>query len=113
MKTIQNLTTTEQEVLRDLESRIRREFPEWQFRMTLFGSRARGDAGSDSDMDILLDVETEHVTFPEKRALRRLAGLVSMNAGFVVSLFVVDRRLRRERGEFSVFQNIRKEGIPI
>jgi len=33
--------------------------------MTLFGSRARGDADPDSDMDVLVEVETARVSFVE------------------------------------------------
>ncbi len=81
--------------------------------MILFGSRARGDGDPDSDMGVLVEVETERVSFTEKRRLRRVAGEVSMDCGMVLCPLITDRRLREERGDFSIFQTIRKEGIPV
>lgn len=113
MRTAEDLPEAEQRVLGELRRRIRQEFPDWSFRMILFGSRARGDADPDSDMDVLLEVETERVSFAEKRRLRRLAGEVSMDFGLVVSTLISDRHIREERGDFSIFQTIREEGIPV
>jgi predicted nucleotidyltransferase len=113
MKTILDLPQTERAVLECLRVRIHQEFPGWAFRMTLFGSRARGDAKPDSDMDVLLEIEQEHISFANKQRLRRAAGEVSVETGIVLSLLIVDRHMRKERGDFSVFQNIREEGIPV
>ena len=113
MRRVEDLPETERTVLRELRSRIQREFPEWSFWMTLFGSRARGDAEPDSDMDVLLEVETERVSFAEKQKVRRVAGEVSIDFGVVVSILISDGRLRQERGDFSIFETIREEGIPV
>lgn len=113
MKTIFDLPQTERAVLEELRARIGRAFPDWTFRMTLFGSRARGDAEADSDMDVLVEIDTETISFPEKQRIRRIAGEVSMDTGIILSLLTVDRSLKRERGDFSIFQNIREEGIPV
>lgn len=112
MGTVKDLPERERRVLGELRKRIQQEFPDWTFQMTLFGSRARGDADPDSDMDVLVEVETARVSFPEKQRLRRVAGEVSINFGIVLSILVADRRLREERGDFSIFQTIREEGIP-
>ena len=113
MRTVQDLPEAERSVLRELQRRIQQEFPNWAFRMTLFGSRARGDSDPDSDMDVLLEVETERISFAEKQRLRRVAGEVSIDFSVVLSILTSDRRLREERGDFSIFQNIREEGIPV
>lgn len=113
MRTAQDLSETERSALLELRRLIQQAFPDWSFRMTLFGSRARGDAEPDSDMDVLLDVEAERVSFAEKQRLRRLAGEVSIDFRVVISILLVDRRLREERGDFSIFQNIREEGVPV
>ncbi len=112
-KTIRDLTEAERAVVVDLDRRIRHELPGLVLRMTVFGSRARGEAEPDSDMDVLVEVESEHLSFAEKQQLRRAAGELSIDSGIVLSLLVVDQRMRKERGDFSIFQNIRDEGIPV
>lgn len=112
MKTVHDLSQTERQILVEFQRRIREAFPDWTVRMTLFRSRARGEAQPDSDMDLLLEVEKDHVSLAEKRVLRHMAGELSMESGIILTLFVADRCLRRERGEFSIFRRIREEGIP-
>lgn len=113
MRTVKDLPETERGVLGELRKRIQQEFPDWSFRMTLFGSRARGDAEPDSDMDVLLEVDVEHVSFAEKQRVRRVVGEISIDSGVVVTALISDRQLRAERGDFSIFQTIREEGIPV
>lgn len=78
----------------------------------LFGSRARGNAEPDSDTDVLVKVGVEHLSFADKQRLRRIASEVSIDSGIVLSLLIVDRHVIQERGDFSVFETIREEGIP-
>src|SRR6266496_4235810 len=90
MRTIHDLADDERAVLTELRRRIAREFPELDVRMTVFGSRARGDADPESDMDILLEVAVAQLAFADKRRLRQAATDVSIAAGIIVSLLVVD-----------------------
>ena len=113
MRTITDLSPYEQRVLSDLRQEIARRLPQLRFRMTVFGSRARGDAEADSDMDVLLEVETDRLAFPDKRPLREIANEISLASGIILSLLVVDRQTMRERGDFSLFENIRDEGIAV
>lgn len=97
----------------ELRRHIGAELADIGFRMTVFGSRARGDAEPDSDMDVLIEVNLDHVSFPDKRRLRRIATDVSITSGIIVSLLVVDQGILAERGDFSVFENVREEGIAV
>jgi len=113
MRTARDLPSVERLALAELRQRIALAFPELDFTMTLFGSRARGDAEPDSDVDVLVDVDIERLAFADKRRLRRIATDVTLNTGLLVSLLVIDRGTRRERGDFSVFETIREEGIAV
>jgi len=113
VRTAQDLPEAERRVLKEVQRRIQQEFPQWRFGMILFGSRARGDADPDSDTDVLVEVDVEAVSFAEKQRVRRVAGEVSIDFGVVLSILISDRRLRAERGDFSIFLNIREEGIPV
>ena len=113
MRAITDLSHHEQRVLSDLRQEIARRSRGLHFRMTVFGSRARGDAEADSDMDVLLEVETDRLAFPDKQRLRQIASEISLASGIIVSLLVVDRQIMKERGDFSLFDNIRDEGIAV
>jgi predicted nucleotidyltransferase len=113
MRTARDLSVSERQALGELRGRIALAFPGLDFAMTLFGSRARDGAEPDSDMDVLVEVGAEHLAFADKRTLRRIATDVTLESGLVVSLLVIDRATRRERGDFSVFENIREEGIAV
>ena len=55
----------------------------------------------------------EHLLFADKRRLRRVATEVSIASGIIVSLLVVDRGIITERGDFSLFETVREEGIAV
>jgi hypothetical protein len=63
-------------------------------------------------MDVLLEVETDRLAFPDKQRLREIASEISLASGIIPSLLVVDRQTMQERGDFSLFDDIRDEGSP-
>lgn len=113
MKTLDTLSSQERAALADLQRGICAVLPGVPTQMTLFGSRARGDAEPDSDMDVLLELDVERLDLPTKRRIRRLAGDVSLKHDLVISFLLVDRAQTRERGDYSILANIREEGIPL
>jgi predicted nucleotidyltransferase len=113
MRTLTDLSHHEQRTLSDLRQEIARRLPELRVRMTVFGSRARGDAEADSDMDVLLAVETHHVALSDKQRLREIASEISLASEIIISLLVVDQHIMKERGDFSLFDNSRDEGIAV
>ncbi len=113
MRRLDDLPAADRQTLVDLRQRVASELGGRDFRMTLFGSRARSDADPDSDMDVLLELEVDSFPLTDKQRLRRIATDVSIECGIVVSLLVVDRQVMAERGDFSVFENIREEGIVV
>ena len=113
METILDLSTEERSVLRELRLAIQKEFPDWSFRLTLFGSRVRGDAAADSEVDVLVEIDSHCISLEEKRRVRRLAGILSLHSGLVLSLLIAGRLMIEQRGDFSVFRNIREEGLTV
>jgi predicted nucleotidyltransferase len=113
MRTITDLSDPERRALGELRREIARSLPELRFRMTVFGSRARGDAEADSDMDVLLEVEADRLAFAAKQRLRTITSEISLASGIILSLLVVDRQTMKERGDFSLFDDIRDEGIAV
>jgi uncharacterized protein len=113
MKTIQELSAQEQNILKDFRRRIREAFPGVSTRLTLFGSRARGDADAESDVDLLIELDLERLSFADKCPVRKVAGDVSLTHGMVLSVLTVDRVPARERGDYSIFANMKEEVIPV
>jgi len=113
MRTILDLSAEEKDILKELRLGIQKEFPNWSFRLTLFGSRARGGAEADSGVDVLVEIHSHSISFEEKQRIRRLAGVLSLASGLVLSLLIADHMMLEQRGDFSVFRSIREEGVAI
>ena len=84
-------------------------------RLIVFGSRARGGASEDSDLDViaLLDVKTPEI----ERRLEDIAYQVMWDHDFrpIISLKVFEDagfRSAVDRG-FSFYRQIEKEGVPV
>ena len=69
----------EKKVVQRFHTLIARGFPDAQ--LTLFGSRARHDANPDSDMDILIVLETDDLPHA-----RRFVSDCAWEAGFFVHI---------------------------
>jgi uncharacterized protein len=105
------LSATDREIARELRRRLEQGVKIEDFRV--FGSRARGEATPDSDLDVYL-VVTE---LPPD--LRRWIDEIAWEVGFdrdrVISTLVTTR-LGLEQGPFGaqpVVQAIEREGVPV
>ncbi len=90
---------------------VREARPDLGLRLTLFGSRARGDAEIDSDVDILVEVDIERIDSETYKRLSNIAADLSLKHGVVVSLLVLDLERARSRDGFPFLRSIREEGI--
>jgi predicted nucleotidyltransferase len=81
--------------------------------ITLFGSRARGEASSESDMDMLI-VLTE-MTPETRRLVYDLAADIWLESGIFLSTLVWSQAQWREaaRLQTSLYRNISQEGIEL
>lgn len=79
--------------------------------VTVFGSRARGDAKQDSDWDILILVNYP-VTMEVENAFRDILFDLEIDSGEVFSTFIYNRRIWDTRHKITpLYRNIRREGI--
>jgi len=99
-------------VLFNLRSELSRTLGEQLESVYLFGSQARGEARSDSDIDVLVVVRG---SFDYGDLIRRTSAAISalsLRYDVVVSrVFVSKERFERERSPF--FLNVRRESVAL
>lgn len=80
----------------------------------LFGSRARGDAKTDSDWDILILVDAPEFTNELDSKFRRDIYKLSLESGQVISILIYPKKYWKEKLVFSpLYENVVKEGIKL
>jgi predicted nucleotidyltransferase len=107
------LTQREQDAVYDFLQRLQRGFGRAVRQTTLFGSKARGDSGPDSDIDILVIVDEESWSLRDSVSV--IASRVSLEYGVLIGPRVIgqERWERMARENLSLYQNITREGISI
>ena len=80
----------------------------------LFGSRARGDSGTESDWDILILVDKENVTWENERKFRHKLYDIELSISQPISIFVYSKKDWNGRHKVTpLFESIKSEGILI
>ena len=106
------MDSSEKSVLKKLSGLVTARFPE--AKLILFGSRARGDAEPESDLDVLVLLEAEDIA-----EARRFVSECAWEAGFehdIVVVPVVYRKQDWQNGpeRYSLLAtSVAKEGIPL
>jgi len=106
-----HLTTEEHQAINAFVDRLYEQFPGEIVQVSLFGSKARGDSGPWSDIDILTVVKEE--SWALRGEISTLAARVSLECDVLIGPRVIgkERWERMKRDGFSLYQNIVAEGI--
>lgn len=108
-KTLQSIFRLEERTWDDLERAIRGAVPRGAA-CYLFGSTARGEAGPDSDIDLLVAAATQDEADEAAFRVRQAAGRVFPAQ---LSILAVDRKWLRTRRRHPLLQAILAEGRPL
>ncbi len=105
------LTAREQRIVQRLKLRLQ-EIARLN-RLVVFGSRARGTADSDSDLDIYIELDELDASL--RREIREIAWEISLDEGIVITTFVVTSSaiIDSPLGANPILKTIANEGIAV
>jgi uncharacterized protein len=107
------LSPREWEAVQKLLSRLQAAYGKQIRQAMLFGSKARGNAGSDSDIDILLLVEKE--TWALKDEISGITADINLDADLQIDVRVigVERWQRMAKIQAGLYRTISQDAIPL
>lgn len=116
MKTLvelDQLSQTEREAINAFVHELADRFNERILSVRLFGSRARGDAQSDSDVDIAVIVDEDDSEL--RKSIRHLATDVLLEQGLYISTRVwsLDHWNKLKNIRTGLFRSLEREGIEL
>ena len=80
----------------------------------LYGSEARGDARPDSDIDLLVLVDKDKLTYSDKDRIIAPFYDIELDTGVIISMLIMPRKEWENRPFLTPFQNnVNKEGITL
>ncbi len=80
--------------------------------LILYGSYARGDYHKDSDIDILVLIDKEKVTFEDQKRIGYPLHHIEVDTGIMISPMIYSRSLWDTKYKITpLYQNIFREGI--
>lgn len=102
---------TSDPIIKELSEVLRKELGYKIKDIILFGSRARGDASSESDYDILVLIDKETREVADR--IFNMACEIGWKYNVVITTFVHDKRYYEDKKYEPLFMNIRKEGVHV
>jgi predicted nucleotidyltransferase len=108
-----HLTDRERQALAAFVDRIRQRFDGLILLAVLFGSRARGEASADSDVDVLVVIDKED--YRVRKEIRYLAVEVWLEYGLFLSTRVWSRSHwhKLQKIQTFLYRNIQRDGIDL
>lgn len=107
------LTANERQALDVFVQQLHTRFGERVRSVVLFGSKARGDFGPESDLDLLVELTDDDVDLQWE--VQRLAARVSLEYDLLLSVRAVGRSQweRMARYRSPLYRALQAEGVPL
>jgi len=112
-RSLSHLTPNDRAAVMEYVTRIRSRFPDRILAVVLFGSKARGDADPESDIDLFVLIDAESNEF--RSELWRIASDVSLEYNVVLSprVFGQARWAETRRIRLPLYRAIVADGVPL
>ncbi|MEK6655811.1 MAG: nucleotidyltransferase domain-containing protein [Nitrospirota bacterium] len=105
------LTQREKDIINEFKSKVAEAYPDEVINIIVFGSKARGDASEESDIDILVVTASDDWQMADK--IRDIGYYLELENNLVLSIQVVGqdhvKYLKKIRSQF--IRNVEREGI--
>ena len=83
-------------------------------KVILFGSYARGDNNEESDVDLLILLDKEKVTYADETKISRPLFMIEIGTGISISPMVYTKDFWENKHKVTPFyENVNKEGISL
>ncbi|MFQ5612407.1 MAG: nucleotidyltransferase domain-containing protein [Anaerolineae bacterium] len=107
------MTENEQAALDAFAKQLQARYPRSLARITLFGSKARGDSDPESDIDVLVVLNNNSPYV--RQEIRRLAARISLDYDVLLSVRALDRDAWEPfaRYKFPLYQEVETDGIDL
>src|SRR6056297_1391800 len=101
--------TTDKEILEMIKKSVNSKAP--NATVILYGSRARGDNRSDSDIDLLILLDKEKVTREDETSVKYPLYDIEFETGMIVSALVLTKSDWKSKHKITPFyDNVSREG---
>ena len=107
------LSVSEKYIVEEFKRQVEQRFPGELIRVVLFGSKVRGDATRESDVDVLVVIHSEGWRLGDE--IRSLGYALELEHGVVLSIQVMSERHYEELRLFGsqFFKAVEREGVSV
>ena len=107
------LSIQEKHIVEEFKRQVEQRFPGELIRVVLFGSKVRGDATRESDVDVLVVIHSEGWRLGDE--IRSLGYALELEHGVVLSIQVMSERHYEELRLFGsqFFKAVEREGVSV
>ncbi len=107
------MTKVEEAAIHSLLTALEAKYGNFIQQVVIFGSKARGDSNADSDIDLLVVVESED--WAQWRNIWQTVGRIELEFDVFFNVHLVSAPGWQQMGEeqFSLYRNVSREGITL
>lgn len=106
-----NLTEKEKQAIAELVDGLKKLYGDNLSRVILYGSKARGEAEPDSDIDILVVLKKMGLRYDEIKQIGKIRAPICLKYNMVISVMPVEERWVEADYKTIFIHNVLKEGI--